>query len=201
MRKPPSAVPVKEVIKLDAFKDINQYIVSTTGTESQMTTEYLKDVSTMPAIVSAVREGNLKRHFSAEQEIVRLKFAFDHINCARYNTYQHVYSNNLLRKDKIIAKYLISNGYGTSGPGDSFSTIHGNLVTEHFNKETKGTAGPFRPGYSTDIYAVNKWIKTSHIHCKMRKMLRKKLKVFTSQVHKEMTPGNKRLHFEKFSDP
>ena len=194
-------MPVEGVIRLDAFKDINQYIVSTTGTESQMTTEYLKDVSTMPAIVSAVREGNLKRHFSAEQEIVRLKFAFDHINCARYNTYQHVYSNNLLRKDKIIAKYLISNGYGTSGPGDSFSTIHGNLVTEHFNKETKGTAGPFRPGYSTDIYAVNKWIKTSHIHCKMRKMLRKKLKVFTSQVHKEMTPGNKRLHFEKFSDP
>ena len=27
-------------------------------------------------------------------------------------------------------------------------------------------------------------------------MLRKKLNVFTSQVHKEMTPGNKRLHFE-----
>ena len=27
-------------------------------------------------------------------------------------------------------------------------------------------------------------------------MLRKKLNVFTSQVHREMTPGNKRLHFE-----
>ena len=27
-------------------------------------------------------------------------------------------------------------------------------------------------------------------------MLRKKLNLFTSQVHKEMTPGNKRLHFE-----
>ena len=30
----------------------------------------------------------------------------------------------------------------------------------------------------------------------MRTMLRKKLNLFTSQVHKEMTPGNKRLHFE-----
>ena len=49
-------MPVEEVIKLDAFKDINQYIVSTTGTESQMTIKYLKDVSTMLAIVSAVRE-------------------------------------------------------------------------------------------------------------------------------------------------
>ena len=27
-------------------------------------------------------------------------------------------------------------------------------------------------------------------------MLRKKLNVFTSQVHKEMRPGNKRLYFE-----
>ena len=25
-------------------------------------------------------------------------------------------------------------------------TIHGDLVTEHFNKETKGTAGPFPVG-------------------------------------------------------
>ena len=138
----------------------------------------------------------MKRHFSAEREILKLMFAFDHINYARYNTYQHVYLNNLLRKDKIVAKDVISKGYGASSSGDSFSTIHGDLVTEHFNKETKGTAEPFRSGYSTAIYAVNKWIKTSHIHSKMRTMLRKSLKVFTSQVHKEMTPGNKRLHFE-----
>ena len=86
LRKPPSPALVEEIRKLDAFKDINQYIVSTTGTESQMTIKYLKDVSTMLAIVSAVREGDLKRHFSAEREIVRLIFAFDHINYARYNT-------------------------------------------------------------------------------------------------------------------
>ena len=118
-------------------------------------------------------------------------FPFDHINYATYNTYQHVYLNNLLRKDKSIAKDLISDGYGASKSGDSFSTIHGDLVTGHFNKETNGTAGLFRSAYSTDIYPVNKWIKTSHIHSKMRTMLRKKLKVFTSQVHKEMTPVNK----------
>ena len=34
-----------------------------------------------------------------------------------------------------------------------------------------------------------------HIHSKMRTILRKKIKVFTSQVFKEVT-GNKRLHFE-----
>ena len=35
-------------------KDIKQHIVSTTGTESQMTVKYLKDVSTMLAIVSVL---------------------------------------------------------------------------------------------------------------------------------------------------
>ena len=68
-------------MKLGAFTDINQYIASTTGTESKMTIKYLKDVSTMLAIVSAVREGGLKRLFSAEREILKL-FAFDRINFA-----------------------------------------------------------------------------------------------------------------------
>ena len=68
---------------------------------------------------------------------------------------------------------------------------HWDLVTEYFNIETKETAGPFDSGYIIHIYSVNKWIKTSHIHSKMRTMLRKKLKVFTLQFHKEMTPGRK----------
>ena len=51
----------------------------------------------------------MKRGFSAEREILKLMFAFDYINYARYNTYQHVCLNNLLRKDKSIAKDLISN--------------------------------------------------------------------------------------------
>ena len=76
-------------MKLEALKDIKQHIVSATGTESQMTLKYLKDVSTLLAVVSAIR-------FSAERDNVKLIFAFDHINSARRNTYQHVYLNNLL---------------------------------------------------------------------------------------------------------
>ena len=72
MRKSPSPALVEEIMKLDAFKDNEQHIVSTTGTESQIMVKYLKDVSTMLAIVSAVREGGLKRHFSAELEILKL---------------------------------------------------------------------------------------------------------------------------------
>ena len=75
-----------------------------------MTVKYLKDVSTMLAIVYTVREGDLMIHFSAEQEILKLVFAFDHINYAGHITYQHVYLNDLLRKS--IVKGLITNGHG-----------------------------------------------------------------------------------------
>ena len=73
--------------------------------------EAVKDVSTMFVIVFALRKGGLKRHFSAEREILKLMFAFDHINCAGYITYQHVYLNNLLRKDNGNAKDLVNNGH------------------------------------------------------------------------------------------
>ena len=81
----------------------------------------------MLAIISTVREDGLKRNFSAEREISKPMFAFDHIKYAAYITYQHVYLNNLLRKDNTV-KDLITNGHGASCSGDSFSTIHGDLV-------------------------------------------------------------------------
>ena len=80
-------VLVEEILKLEAFKDIKQHIVSTTVTESQMTIKYLKDVSAMLAVVSAVRVVDL-----------------NHINYARHNKYQHVYLNNLLRREKVLRK-------------------------------------------------------------------------------------------------
>ena len=102
--QPPALV--EEILKLEAFKDIKQHIVSTTVTESQMTIKYLKDVSAMLAVVSAVTVVDL-----------------DHINYVRHNKYQHVYLNNLLRREKSIAKDLITNGYDGSSSGGSFSTI------------------------------------------------------------------------------
>ena len=81
------------------------------------------------AAFSAVREADLKRYFSAEQDILKLIFTFDHINYSRHNTYQYVYLNDLSRKEKGVAKDLITNGYGASSFGGSFSTIHGDLAT------------------------------------------------------------------------
>ena len=87
LRKSPSPTLVDEILKLEAFKNMKHHIVSTTVTESQLTINYLKDVSTMPTVSSAVREVDL-----------------DHINDARHNTCQHVYLNNLLRRENNLRK-------------------------------------------------------------------------------------------------
>ena len=58
-----------------------------------MAVNYLKDVST---IISAVRSRNITRH-QADRQMLKLILAFDHINCARYNSFQHVFLGNLLK--------------------------------------------------------------------------------------------------------
>lgn len=70
------------MLQLDPFKDITERIISTAGTQTQMTIKYLKDMSVMLATASLVREGDLKKHFSTEREILKLIFAFVLINRA-----------------------------------------------------------------------------------------------------------------------
>ena len=114
---------------------------------------------------------------------------------ARYNTYQHVLLSELRRTDSDSYQQLLKNGFGcTASGGGRFNTIHGDLETEHFNRETKGTAGPFRSGYSTNIHAVNRWINTTHCHATLRKAMKKRFCMYITSKHKEMTPMNKKLH-------
>lgn len=70
------------MLQLDPFKDITERIISTAGTQTQMTIKSLKDMSVMLATASLVREGDLKKHFSTEREILKLIFAFVLINRA-----------------------------------------------------------------------------------------------------------------------
>ena len=92
-------------------------------------------------------------------------FAFDHISYAGYIKYHQIYLNTLLRKDNSIVKDLIINGHGESCSGDSFSIIHGDFVNEHFKKKRKELLGlSHQLKVLSFTYAINKWIKTSHIH-------------------------------------
>ena len=60
--------------------------------------------------------------------------------------------------------------------GETFSTIPGDLITEPFNKESKGTAGPHQSGYLSHHNTVNNSIVISHIHSKLRMIQREKLR-------------------------
>ena len=144
------------------------------------------------ALLSAVREGNFERHLHAEREMLSLVFGFDHIHYARYVSYQHLYLSQLSTSNNEAYGDLMACGFGASISGQTFSSIHGDLVTEYFDKTTKGTAVPFRAGFSTNIGAVNNWVKTIHIHSKLKNSFRNLLHVKTSSKHKELTMGVRR---------
>ena len=183
-RRSPSSDVIEQILGMEEFSQFSSMFMSTTGYLSQMTMQYLKDISMMLAIVSAVREGDIFKHLQAEREMLKLVFAFDHVHYARYNTYQHVLLSSMQRNNEDGFKDLSIYGHGSTSTGLPFSAIHGDLVTEHFNRETKGTAGPFRSGFSTDLRALNRWIKTSHIHSKLRVAVKKKFRLYTSSTHK-----------------
>ena len=73
-----------------------------------MTMQYMKDVSLMLAIVSAVRENNFEKHLQAERKLLELIFAFDHVNYARYNTYQHLFLSNSKNDSDNVYNNLVS---------------------------------------------------------------------------------------------
>ena len=164
------------------------------GSDGEQTVTYLKDVSLMLSLVGAVRECDIEKHLQAERKLLGLTFAYDHQNYSRYNTYQHAYLLDLKNSNHPAFNELKKKGMGGSITGEKFSSIHGDLVTELFNKETKGTAGPFRAGFSTNIDEVNNWVNTIHIHAMLRANLQKILHIRTSSKHKELTKRGKMLH-------
>ena len=85
-------------------------------------------------------------------------------------------------------------GYGASLTGNKFSIVHGDLVTEIFNKETKGTSRPYCSGFSRKAETVSTWVNTIHIHSKLRIALRQHLQLKKSSVHKKMTLSGIILH-------
>ena len=147
---------MSQVLSQDSFNVLVSNVLSfKDGSEGNFTVMHLKDVSTMLAIVSAVREGNLRRHIEAEREMLSLTFAFNHQDYARYCSYQHVFLQNMSQENEQAFRQLSEKGFGASLSGKRFTSIHGDLVTELFNKQTKDTAGPFRAGFSTDVAVVN----------------------------------------------
>ncbi|XP_057316865.1 uncharacterized protein LOC130657893 [Hydractinia symbiolongicarpus] len=156
LRENPSTEALEAVIELDEFEELVREISSCESPQQTMTVAYLRDISSLLALVSAVREGNFERHLEAEREMLKQVFAFDHQNYSRYLTFQHVLLTDLKSSNNPAYQELLERGFGANYSGEKFATVHGDLVTEYFNRETKGTAGPFRSGFSTNIDTTNK---------------------------------------------
>ena len=84
---------------------------------------YLKDVSSMLALVSAVRDMDIGGNIQAERKLVAQFFAFDHQNYARYGAYQHVKIQQLKHEGHPAFSDMLNKGFGGSITGDKFSTI------------------------------------------------------------------------------
>ena len=138
-------------------------IVSNSGTQCQMMTQYVKDVSLLLALISAVREKTIELHVVAERALLPKCFAFNHINYSRYLTAQRI---QIYKKEAW--EDLLKEGFGGLLSGSTFSTIHGDLITEcTINREVKVRGGPMRGGFSTSEAANDTFVKTSHVMAKI----------------------------------
>ena len=177
------------------FQVLRKELLSTTGTESLMIVEYLKDVSCLLALISSVRENCIEHHMQAERALPPQLFAFKHLNYARYLTYQYVTLSCLHDTNPTAWQELKNYGFGGSLSGDPFPTVHGAYITETtVNREVKTKAGPMPGGYSTSLQVTDTYIKTSHLMAKVRAALKEKLHILTSSTHKEVSPGAKKKH-------
>ena len=194
LRLEPTPGAVDKVLDLESFETFFLQLKTESSTQKGMTVAFLREISSLLALVSAVREGDFDRHLQAERDMLRFLFAFDHQNYARYLSYQHVYLSDLKLTNNAAYQDLCIRGFGANYSGDTFANVHGDLVTEYFNKETKGTAGPFRLGYSTNLDVFNKWVNNIHIHAKLRTYMREILRIKTTSTHKELTDSGRNKH-------
>ena len=82
---------------LDKFVELNSFknhckllFADTSYTQTCMMNQYIKDVSSMLALIFAVQEKKSELHLAAERELLHKCFAFNHINYSHYLTFQHV---------------------------------------------------------------------------------------------------------------
>ena len=120
----PSFEKIDVIIKDEAFNVLFSKIMDgTVGTEAKMTICFIKTVSSLLALVSAVQENSFERHLQEEREMVKYCFAFNHINYASYASHQQV----CLRELQGVNNNAVMN-LTQLGLGDSLSGIPGCTV-------------------------------------------------------------------------
>ena len=155
----------------------------------------IKDVSSIIALIFAVREKKIELRLAAEQELLPKCFGFNNINYSHYLTFQYVNFSEINYCNENVWNDLLREGFERSLSGEPFSTIHGDLITEvTINREDKVRGGPMMGGYSTLDKTNNAFIKTSHAMAKVRSKLKEQVNFLSSCVPKEISQGSKKFH-------
>ena len=73
--------------------------------------------------------------------------------------------------------------------------MHGGLITEvTINREVNVRGGPMMGGCSTSDKKNAAFIKTSHFMAKVKSKVKEQVNLFSSWVHKELSPGSRKYH-------
>ena len=186
LRTGPSLALVESVITHPNFCNIRSAISVTSGTLSSMFVNYLKYVSALLAVIRSVRECNTEMHLEAERALLPQLFAFGHPNYSRYLAYQHTLLEVHRISNTWIWKNLKENGVGGNLTKDRFSTKHSNHIIETIVKSSVIVQkGPMQGRYSTDLDAMNIFVKSTHLLAKLQIVLIERIHLLTSSKHKE----------------
>ena len=200
LRENPTHANLVALCSHEKFRLVKENIMAYTGTMGEWISEYIRDVSKFLSRIAAYRDKNIELHLQAQEELLPLLFAFNHQNYARYLTYHHYELKSLEANNASAYEQLKTYGMGASLSGKKFSTIPGDLVTEvTVNREVKVRGGPMRGGYSTSGEAVDDFVLNTHSIAKLRRALKNKMNIKTSNAHKEFSHGQIKLHEQQIT--
>ena len=186
LRTGPSLALVESVITHPNFCNIRSAISVTSGTSSSMFVNYLKYVSALLAVIRSVRECNTEMHLEAERALLPQLFAFGHPNYSRHLAYQHTLLEVHRISNTWIWKNLKENGVGGNLTKDRFSTKRSNHIIETIVKSSVIVQkGPMQGRYSTDLDAMNIFVKSTRLLAKLQIVLIERIHLLTSSKHKE----------------
>ena len=197
LRKTVTAENLNKVIHDESFLELKKNIVSGESTQCKMTVLLLKDISLLLSFIAAAREANIDLHLQCEREFLKLAHGFDHVNYARWGTYQHMYLSTMKKNNSPVYKELKEAGFTASQSGGVFNAVPGDYICERQNAEAKHSGSRSKAGFMKNTAGFNTWIRTRHIAIEMQTFLETTLgmKVKPS-AHRDTTPSGIRRHCE-----
>ena len=144
-------------------------------------------------MIRSVREYNNEMHLEAEKALLRQCFVFGHSNYSDCPIYQHELLKVHCISNTSVWKDRKEDGFGGNLTGDKFSAKHGNLIIQTtVNREVKVRGGPMQGRYSTDVDAMNIFVKNKHLLAKLRSVLKERIHRLISSKHKEITLSDRK---------